>query len=75
MSRLRACAISTSASFGLVGTASFGGGHPLTCPVIFCIAFWPTGCRPNTSVTWIVRVSGYLIALGLRRKPGIAPWI
>ena len=64
MSRLRACAISTSASFGLVGTASFGGGHPLTCPVIFCIAFWPTSCRLNTWVTWIVRVSGYLIARG-----------
>ena len=42
MSRLRACAISTSAGFGLVGTASLGGGHPLTCPVIFYIAFWPT---------------------------------
>jgi len=68
MSRLRACAISTSAGFGLVGTASLGGGHPLTCPVIFCIAFWRTGCRPNTSVTWIVRVSGYLIALGLRES-------
>jgi hypothetical protein len=26
MSRLRACAISTSGSFGLVGTAPFGGG-------------------------------------------------
>ena len=43
MSRLRACAISTSARFGLVGTAFFGGGHPLTCPVIFCIAFWRIG--------------------------------
>ena len=74
MSRSRACAISTSARFGLVGTASFGGGHPLTCPVIFYIAFWPIGCRPNISVTWIVRVSGYLIARGRRRKPGIAPW-
>ena len=74
MSRLRAYAISTSARFGLVGTASFDGSHPLTCPVIFCIAFWPTGCRPNISVTWMVRVSGCLIALGLRRKPGVAPW-
>jgi len=26
-------------------------------------------------VTWIVRVSGCLIARGRRRKPGIAPWI
>ena len=74
MSRLRAYAISTPARFGLVGTASFGSGHPLTCLVIFYIAFWHTGCRRNTSVTWIVRVSGYLIARGRRRKPGIAPW-
>ena len=74
MSRLRACAISTSARFGLVGTPCFGGGHPLTCRVIFCIAFWRIGCRPNIWVTWIVRSSGYLIARGLPRKPGIAPW-
>jgi hypothetical protein len=41
---------------------------PLTCLVIFCIAFSPTGCRLNTLVTSIVRVSGYLIAMGLRIK-------
>ena len=74
MSRLRACVISTSVSFGLVGTPSFGRQPPPHLPVIFCIAFWRTGCRPNISVTLIVRVSGCLIALGLPRKPGVAPW-
>ena len=56
MSRLRCCAISTSASFGLVGVPSFGGGRPLTYPVISCIAFWRIGGRPIIWVTWIVRV-------------------
>jgi hypothetical protein len=62
MSRLRCCAISTSASFALVGAASFGGIRPRTYPVIFCIAFWRIGCRPIIWVTWTVRVSGCLIA-------------
>ena len=74
MSRLRCCAISTSASFGLVGVPSFGGGRPLTYPVISCIAFWRIGCRPIIWVTWIVRVRGCLIARGLPRKSGSAPW-
>ena len=70
MSRLRACAISTSASFGLVGTPCFGGGHPLTCPVIFCIAFWRIGCRPIIWVTWIVRVQRLLDRSGSPEKAG-----
>ena len=38
--------ISTSASFGLVGTPYSGGDRPLTCPAICCFAFWPTGFKP-----------------------------
>jgi hypothetical protein len=60
--------------FGLVGTRSFGGGRPLTYPVISCIAFWRIGCRPIIWVTWMVRVSGCLIARSLPRRPGSAPW-
>ena len=44
MSRSRGCVISTSASFGLVGTASFGSARPLTSPATSCIAYWRIGC-------------------------------
>jgi hypothetical protein len=70
MSRLRACAISTSATSGLVGTASFGGTHPLTCRVIFCIAFWRIGCRPNTWVTLVVKAQRLLDRSGSPEKAG-----
>src|SRR5262249_48389708 len=45
--RLRACAISASASFAAVGKPYSVGERPLTCPAISCFAFWPTGFRPT----------------------------
>ena len=70
MSRLRGCAISTSASFGLVGAASFGGIRPLTYLVIFCFAFWHIGCRPIIWVTWMVRAQRLLDRSGSPEKAG-----
>ena len=67
MSRSRACTISTSASFGLVGTASFENGRPLISPVISCIASWRIGCRRITWVTWTASVGGCSIARDLPR--------
>ena len=39
--------ISTSVSFGPVGTPYSGGDRPLTCPAISCFASWLTGFRPT----------------------------
>ena len=39
--------ISTSVSFGLVGTPYCGGSHPLTCPATCCFAFSLTGIQAD----------------------------
>jgi hypothetical protein len=46
MSRLRACAISTSRGFAAGGTLSVAGQRPLTFRVISCFASSLTDCRP-----------------------------
>ena len=68
IARLRDLDVSNAS--GSLAHASSGGGHPLTCPVIFCIAFWPTGCRPNASVTSIVESQRLLDRSGSPEKAG-----
>ena len=69
-SRLRVCAISTSARFGPVGTPCSGGGRPLTCPGICCFVFWPIGFRPIVWVIWMPRAGGCSIGAGSPEDAG-----
>ena len=68
MSRLRACAISTSQDCAAVGIACSAGDRPLTYPVICCFGSWLTGCRRTDWVTSMMRAGVCLIApVRLRR--------
>ena len=48
--RSRICAVSISMACGRAGKACFGDSHLLICPVICCLSFSPTDCRPMNSV-------------------------
>ena len=72
-SRSRACAISTSAVFGPVGTRYSGDGPPLTCHVISCFGFWPIGFRPIISAIWIPRANDCSTARDHRTMPASGP--
>ena len=50
------------------------GDRHLTCPVISCFAFSPTGFRPNTWVTSMARVSVCSTARTLPRRRDSGPW-
>jgi predicted site-specific integrase-resolvase len=75
MSRLRACAISTSTGFAAVGTLSVAGQRPRTFRAISCFAPSPTGCRPISWVTSMAKAGVCSTALARLRKPDRAPWI
>ncbi len=48
--------------------------RPLTCPAICCFAFWLTGFRPISWVTWMPRASACSTARCLPRTPDSVPW-